>query len=455
VASSLPSKFVNAAKALLGIPALTEQQEPIYNIDEESVKKIRAALGGQLAPLTATKLDWYLSDLKVARERADLGDLSAVAQLARAMRSDGVINGLLDTRTAGLMALPKRFRGREDIITALKAENATRSVFDEMFPASELALLAADGIVSGIGIAEMVPVIGRDHPIMIRHDPQFLRYRWNEGRWYFSSVAGPLPIAPGNGRWILHTPGGRQAPWQHGLVWPLGRSYIIKEHALLHRSNFSGKLANPARVAYTTQASSEAQRLGFLARLIAWGVNTVFELPPGWEAKLLESNGRGWEVFGEEIENSDHESMIAIAGQVVTVTGGTGFANADIHQTIRADLIKRTADALSYTINTQGLPAWVYEKFGADALAETARVEWDIAPPEDRKAAADALVGAANAIDRLASVLAKAGQKLDVEELVNRFGIPVASGAPDEAFMPQPVELPNEKGNDNDARDAA
>jgi len=423
------TRVADAARALLGISAYTQQGPQYATVDEDSAARIRKALGGQLQPLPQTPTRLYLSDIETATRMADGGDLSKIGQLWRAMRRDGMLGGLLKTRTAGLVALPMRWRGSQEIIEALTTDNATRTVFSEMFPATELALLAADGIGCGVGIAELVPVVGRDYPVMVRLDPEFLLYRWNEGRWYYRSVAGLLPVTPGDGRWILHTPGGRQNPWQFG-AWPaLARAAITKEHAMLARGNFAAKLANPARVAYAPAAATEAQRLGFLARLIAWGVNSVFELPPGWEAKLLESNGRGWEVFGTEIETANLEIMIALAGQVVTVTGGTGFANADIHQTIRADLIKETAEALAHTINTQGLPQYVVTHHGVEALEESVRVEWDIKPPIDQMQAAEAMTKTAEAITAMVAALAAAGIVLDVREIINRFGVPVVEGA--------------------------
>lgn len=436
------NRILNAAKALLGISSYSDKAgySPAITIDSETVESLREALGGQIQRLPATQTRWLMADLEAAWKTADMGNMSRVGQLWRSMKRDGYIGGLTKTRTAGLVALPKRFRGDPKIIEALTAENETRSVFDEMFPQTELSLLAGDGLALGIGVAEMVPVEGRDYPVMVRLDPEYLWYRWNEGRWYFMSVAGPLPITPGDGHWILHTPGGRLNPWQGGL-WPsLGRAYIMKEHALLHRMNYSAKLANPARVAETPQGAGEDQKKGFFTNLLGWGMNTVIELPAGWKASILESNGKGYEVFGLEIDTADRETMIALAGQFVTVTGGTGFANADIHQTIRADLIKETADALAYTLNTQGIPPWVFQQFGQAALKNSARVEWDISPPVDRKADAEAMSAVAKGLDDLRRMLEQAGQELDVTEVVNRFRVPVTG----KKISPPQLEAPKD-----------
>jgi hypothetical protein len=164
---------------------------------------------------------------------------------------------------------------------------------------------------------------------------------------------------------------------------------------------------------------------------MAWGVNTVFGMTPGYDVKLLESNGRGYESFQQTIEKQDNEFVIAVAGQTVTTEGGAGFQNSDVHKSIRADLIKETADGLAYTINTQVLPPWILSTFGEDALSPGAAVEWDVTPPKDRNAEASALATVAQALTQLRSALAPHGLRLDAKELATTFGVPLEAANED------------------------
>lgn len=418
--------------ALLGITAYQPLGPGVGSLDLDSpeVESMRRTYGGQLQQVPYGQTRWYQKDLELCEQSADHGWLAGAGQLMQSARKDGMLAGLLSTRTAGLVRLPKRFQGDRAIRDALEAghgevlDGEARSVFDEMFPQQELALLAGDGCLLGVGVGELVPVEGRDYPVFVRLNPQFLQYRQNENRWYFSSWFGLLPITPGDGRWILHTPGGRNAPWQNGLWKAVGQAYIRKQHAAQLKDNWESKLANPARVAVSPQGASEAQKQKWFQQVMAWGVNTVFGVPPGYDAKLLESNGRGWESFIKTIEAQNVEYQIAIAGQTVTTDGGTGFANADIHKSIRADLIKSTADELAHTINTQGIPWFVHSRFGEDAVAKSPIVEWDVTPPVDRMKEAQALTQAAQAGTALDALLRTFGKQLDIEEFCHRFSIP-------------------------------
>lgn len=438
------SRIRTAIAALLGISAYAANASTLPSLGDPSVEEARERFGGNITPIPSTRTRWYLSDLEDATHSANAGHMTLPAQLMQAAMGDGIVRGALSTRTGGLVRLPKKFRGKAEYVDALTSGvEEARSVFDEMLPPSELEKLAADGEMIGVGVGEFQEVIGRNYPVFVRLNPEFLFYNWSENRWYFRSVIGLLPITPGDGRWVLYTPGGRQSPWQWGLWRAVGRAFIRKDHAGLHEDNWIAKLANPARIAFAPQGSGEDDRQSFFRRVMAWGINTVFSLTPGWDVKLLESNGRGHESFSDREKRSNEEIIIAICGQTVTTTGGTGFANADIHKSIRADLIKATADALAHCVNTQCLPHWLHERFGEKALFDGVAVEWDVTPPKDKASEASAHVAVANAIKGLDEALASRGVEVDAPVLLERFGIPTRERKQAPALPDSPAALPS------------
>lgn len=426
------SQFTDSVKALLGVSTFQKPAKGTgYDIDDPEVVRMRDVLaGGQLAPLPITRTRWYLADLETAQRKADTGDLTMAAQLWSSMRSDGKIWGLRKTLSSGIVRLPKRFRSSDaELVKELEKTNDTPSAFEAMFPPAELALFIDDAVGLGVAVGELCPVEGRDLPRFTRLEPEFLMYRWVDNRWFYKSIVGLLPITPGDGRWMLHLPGGIVNPWRNGLWRALGRSYINKEHAMLHRSNYSSKLANPARAAIAPAGATEPERLGMLARLIAWGLNTVFELPIGWDVKLIESNGRGFQVFQDEIKTSDEESTIAVAGQTVTTDGGAGFSNAGIHELIREDIIQDVADAIAHTLNTQGLTKF---SFIRRSRADLVSIEYVTKKPKDHEAQGRTMQITANGIAQMRNALAPDGLKPNVQEITTQFGIPVTQMTPEE-----------------------
>lgn len=407
------------------------------DLDSAEAEKLLESMGGQLQFPPSTRTRWYQKDVETAEYMANGGNLRLAAQLMAYAGRDGVLSGVMSTRTDGLVRLPKTYRGPDDIIADLRSTDlSSRPVFDEMLPPSELALLARDGIGLGVGVGVLCWIDEREYPIAVQLDPQYLQYLWHENRWYYQSTAGRLPITPGDGRWILHTPGGRQSPWLAGLWRSLARAAIRKDHAALGRDSWEAKLANPARVATAPSGAAEEHRRQWFQKVLAWGRNTVFGVPPGYNVQLLESNGRGYESFEKTIADQNQEMIISVAGQTVTTDGGAGFSNADVHRTIRADLIQSTADALAYTVNTQVLPAYVAAVFGENRLDKVPIVEWDTTPPKDLTATATALAAAGQAITAVRAALAEDGLTLDTRAMSSQYGIPIKEPAVSEKNEP-------------------
>jgi hypothetical protein len=430
--------------ALRGISTFSPPPMPGPQLGDESVNAAREAMGGNLEPIPQVRLRWYPPDIERAQDQASNGDLTLVGQLCESMNLDGVIRGLGDARTS-VVNMPKRiFSRNREIVTALESRNASdRSVYDEMVPSTESRLIVWDGIKAGVGVGEMVPVQGRDFPVLVRRYPQNLFYLWSRNQWYYRSVAGLLPIQPGvpdkNGNmWVLHIPGGRLAPWNSGMWNTLGRSYINKTQAIFARQSYIFRHSQPARVAFAALGATEEERKGTIAALIRWALNAAFVLPVGWDLKLIESNGQGIKVYNEDIATANQEIATALCGSSVMLEGAVGFGNINPFAAISQDLMNATADGWDHTVNTQILPAFVGQRWGVEALRDATTIETDSTAPKDREAEARVMTALASAIDSLDRAIAEHQQAtketkpvaLNLTELLSRFGIPV-SAAPE------------------------
>lgn len=405
---------------------------PGVKIDSKLVETLREAWGGNLVSPPITKLEWFLEEVDEASKLADSGDLTRAAQLKRAMVRDPIISGLLATKSGGIVRLPKKWTGSQRVIDSLTSKDGGIPRFDLLCPPQELKAMADDADLLGVALGELIPVPGREYPVLERKDPEYLFYRWQTNTWHMRSNAGLIDIEPGNGRWVLHFQGPRLAPWQQAKWHALGRSWVAKDSMQHLKRNWAFKLANAARVAVAPRAASGANRLNWFRQVAAWGVNTVFSVAEGWDVKLIESNGRGWEGFDTSIKEANEDFMIAIAGQLVSVTGGTGFSSEDLYASVRWDLIRDVAVPLGYTLSTQVLPAYTFDLF-PEEFEDSPAVEFEVRKPADLTAEASIYTALGAGLQALQEVALASNLSIDVSEFFRRFDIPTTPLAPEQA----------------------
>jgi hypothetical protein len=427
---------------LQAISTFAPSRAPGPELGDSVVDAAREAFGGRLEPIPQIKLRWYPPDIERAQRLANNGDLFMVGQLNESMKIDGVLRGLLDARTS-VVDFPKRFYGSDEVTRVLLSKNASdRDVYNEMIPATEARLMSADELVCGVAVGEMVPVVGRNFPVLVRRYVQNLFYMWWRNQWYYRSIIGLIPIEPGvpnakGNSWVLHIGGGRLSPWNSGLWNTLGRSYINKTQTLFARQSYEMKHSHPARVASSPLGGTEVQRKDMLSSVIRWALNAAFVLPVGWELKLIESNGQGIKIYEDSIKTYNEEMATALCGSSVMLQGTAGFSNMDVFRVVQSDLIKTTSSAWDHTVNTQILPSFIANRWGVEALDNAVTVETDVTAPKDRKVEADTLVSLGNAIKSIVEAIAGAQVAagvtkpvaLDIGEVLARFGIPTMLGA--------------------------
>jgi hypothetical protein len=372
------------------------------------------------APLP-TRVEWFLADIQNAMRQADAGQMRDAALLVEAFRLDGRIVGLMNTRTFGLLALPRELSsdaGATELLAALKSR------YDYLVPIGEAAAMLSDLAYLGFAIGELVDG-GHAGIRLARLLSEGVTLNVSTGEIRYNGE----PVIPGNGRWVWFERSD-VATWRQG-IWPaLARPFIAKDHAIYLRENYSNKLANAARVAKVPLGASDVDAQSWFESVASWGPDTTFATRPGYEVDLVEGNGVGYDVFRKTIEDSDNDSTFAIAGQKVTSEGTPGFTNGNMFATIAGFQIEVDASVFVNGINSQVLPWWQDRAAVSPAeRAECLSIKYDTESPEAKKnrlqSAVEVWTKAAEAVTAINQVLSDSKQQVDVVELVKRLSIPV------------------------------
>lgn len=377
----------------------------------------------------------------IARDNAlregDAGNFLGIARMCDAMRSDGLISGIMDTLCDGLVRLPPRWtgdpylidrlRGRDPVYGAegLLEEEAIDSDFATMAPASEQAAIVWDGIMGGLGVGQLVP--RKSGPPRLEHlDIHWVRYRYTTDSFHYTTAAGgDYVITPGDGRWVLYTPYSWRRPWARGKWWSVALPFIQKQNAAFDRLRWHANLADPLKTIEAQAGADEKHRDGlinFVTRL--WKRAAGIVTPPGYKAALVESNGRGYEVYKDGEERADTEIQVSLAGQLVSATGTNGLGGrADLWDTIRTDRIHKYASTWAHTLSRD-----VVDPYGRAVLGArngTARVALDARSPAQRAAEAQALKQFADAVSSAAAMMERVSpdDEIDLAALLSEQGI--------------------------------
>jgi len=392
------------------------QQSPYRNGGEERNRRRRR----RVAPLPIDRTRWLRADVEAAEHVANCGQLRQAAQIAQWVREDLIVGGLFSTRCA-VVRLPREWRGDPDAILWLQGAGADMGCFDKIFPPNELEELAIDRLNLGVGIAMFVQPEGAEHPTLVRLDPQYLRYLPGEDRWQYQGYGHVYDVTPGDGTWVLHAAAWVD-PWRHGLWSSLGYGQVSVDGAGLARDAFIWKFGNPFVMAIAPTGSSDDQKARFWSGVSDW-VMGFAGITPGWDAKLIEAKGEGSKVFADAEALRERRAMIAIAGQVVTTTGGVDFANAEIFATVQSHLVERTGQDLARTLNDQAINKvleWA-RRNGKLRPGVGVVLAYDATPPQAREAEAEAMKTVAESV----TAMRGAGFDVDLLEVAVRYRLPV------------------------------
>lgn len=360
-------------------------------------------------------------------------------------RTSGVLADVLDRNPRVFGALQNRALGvvgspftilpgvgdqRRAASVARALEEDWPLIGDEQLVAEIIRALVTTGFC--LCRIQALDVRGRWVPSLTPWHPSFLYYQWHTDQLMATTAdRGLVPVVPGNGEWVLFA-AARSRPWMRGVVRCLGLPTEVRKHAVTDWARWSEKHGLPlVELKVPASKSEDEDTEEWFSQMRDLRSDTTVVSPQGDDGKasygvnLVEAKDTAWEGFKEQIARQDGDVSIAIEGQNLSTENGRVGTNASSKSghALRQDLREADAYIVATTYYEQVLRFWASWNFGSADLAPWA--VYDPTPPEDLVQLAGTMKAAGDAVTAWQSLAATRGLEVDLEELAERFRVPL------------------------------
>jgi phage gp29-like protein len=375
----------------------------------------------------------------------EAGRFRASGVLADVIERNPRIFGALNNRALGVIGSPfSILPGLGDRRRAAYVARTLEEDWPTICPEETAAELVRGLVTMGFVVCRVRPITSRGRwvPTLETWHPSFVR--WDATRRCLvalTEAGGEMPITPGDGWFLLAAQGTR--PWMRAVVRCLGLPAEVRKHAVKDWARWSEKHGLPlVELQVPASKADSADAAEFFAQMRDLVSDTTIVSPQGdgdqasFKVNLIEARDTAWEGFKELIGRNDGDVSIAIEGQNLSTENSTVGAKASSQtgHTIRQDLREADAWILAVALHEQVIRTWSLWNFGDAALAPWA--VFDPTPPEDRKAAAEMMKAAGDAASVWRQLAQASGRDIDLDELAERFGVPLISAAPAPSAAP-------------------
>lgn len=419
-APPIPGHPLHHPDAVRGMPQPQSQPEtaqysdPAWQPPTDPLVKvgIQAGVIEREIPIVSTAEGWSIDLVRQALASMMAGQFDLSAQLADAMRGDSRVASAQQSRISGLLGRTIAFsapKGLEEDPEALACLAAWEECWSTL--ASESALGDMQRWTVDLGMAPAQLLWDTSGPIWKPHlVPWHPRYTW----WHFTerrliavTMDNQAPVTPGDGHWVLHAPHGSYRAWVNGAIRSVAPWWLARNYALRDWARYSERHGFPIVKAITPQGADPLDSARFESAMAGLGQESVVRLPQStdpevgkFDMEYLETTDQTWNTFPGLIEVSNMEITLRYLGQNLTSQVQEGsLAAARVHANTMQAILEADARGLEDTIYNQIARPFAALNFGNPDLAP--KTTWDVSPPEDTTAKAQALSTFATAVGTL------------------------------------------------------
>jgi phage gp29-like protein len=380
----------------------------------------------------------------------EYGNFRTASMFADQILRDDRINGILSTRSGGLLATPLTCKPADEtpkaaeVASYLGGDDKQPGIWDELFPSETIAELMRWGHQLGFGVAEIIWRGEKDAKGRLWHTPrlrvwhpQFVYWNWATFSFWIITANGmeELPKIDENprsdGKWVVWCPRGFIYGWIHGLIRPLSRLYLMRAWNYRDWARYNEVYGAPMKKGIVPSNADDEVKQRFKADLINAGADGAIIVPAGkdgegksFDVEMLEAKSRGYTTFDDFKKQIDVDIAICVNGQNLTTEakgGGLGGGRAaDVMEGIRSDYKAQDAK-VAKCLRLQVLTYWTKANYGDAELAP--RPEYGATQENDAKDEAQSMLLLGQALGAMVA----AGVPIDIRAVIDRAGYPMLS----------------------------
>jgi len=408
--------------------------------------------------------DWDTVGLvKDALHQHEMGLFQASAYLVEAMGRDPRVAGIMQARIDGLMSKPMVFEPRNaKSRRGQKVAEQVQTDWAEMADETELKQLLKWGLMLGVGVAQKIwtTIDGEWRPRLEVWHPSFLFWDWAKRSYQLNTMDGLAEIPQGgDSTWLVYTPYGYNRGWMEGKVRALAIPWLMRGWAMRDWARFDEQFALGLIKAFMPMGTNDADRARFSSGIANRNESPVIECPfdpaqgkdAGFDVELVDTGSAAgaWQVIPGLADRCETDMAIVLIGQNLTteVKGGSRAA-AEVHDSVKQELVKSDSNTLGRTLQKQLLQPWAAFNYGKPELAPLP--VWQVEPPQDK----DRLASALQKLGAFLTAAKAAGAPVDVRRLLEEQEVPTlsleeeaAQAAKKAAEAPDPEDPTDPEGN--------
>lgn len=368
-------------------------------------------------------------------ENAAQGDAHDYLTLAEEMEErDMHYASVLGTRKLSLVGLDIRVEAATDSAEDVRRADAVRDLAGSA-EFGEMVAHLVDALGKGYAVSEIIwDRSGREwRPNFEERDPRFFRFDQDTGRELRLLDAAD----PANGlalpafKFVVHRPRIRSGlPIRGGLARLAAPAYMCKAWTWRDWMAFADIYGLPMRVGQYGPSATKDDIGKLMAAVANLGSDAAAVMPESVRIQFEQAAsvaGAG-EFFDKLAAFWDKQISKGVLGQTMTADDGASLSQAQVHQTVRLDIMTADARALSNTLQRQLVEPFCALNFGPGDAPRLALV---VPKPDNTSALVDAL-----------QKLVPLGLSVEQSVIRDRLGLPDPDADSDVLRAPAAVPLP-------------